>query len=1035
MANQRTVTLLALVLAIAMLLFVSFPGNGTGPDSAQPDSLAATSSLLRLAARTQTRLLAEELPAPEGAAKVRNYFRYSNLLYDPDRRSAAQDSFFARWATEPGQPLLIEIAYIHRRRIGHASLRKALLAAAAGEDTTTAIYQFAVGRRDWRKQPGADFHLTRAADLAQGRDPLLAVWSRIRLAGAIAAKGQAQAAIQELAALIRPAWFAGGPILASALWIDISRISRQAGRLDDAVLAADMAEACARACGSGYQATRALLSAGRAQLQRGRPATASEIFTTCYQTAVDSGFVRLRASAMALSARAANAAGDLSQESADLEHLLEISRASADTNSMLLAAIALASGQRRAGDLKGARAWFTWADTLNSDWASGDHTASLMREQATLWAQVGNYDAADSLNRIAAQETRTPLDPAEAVLLQINLILQGLETDNPDLSYRALAHAKALHPESLPRSGSFNPAFELALAAAQLYARQGEFLLADAQLEDAAKQANTLPPHATWFMLDTRGKVSREEGDYEAARRSFDRSLALADTLAEPDLIRRSRVRLSAVLLAEGDFAAAESLVSASCSAPEYWTRLSARLIRGMALAGAGHHRAALAAFAATDTALGTDPPTGLAARLTLEKGRSLAALGQFQPAREILESTMRALPEVTVAATSELERTFNRDIRREIAEALLGLHHDNPRLAAEEATATATRLIAAWGRHQNPAPIRGPILEFFVGPRRSFVWTSAGPGGVLHWREMKSTEALSKALDDVLVDLAYPGRAVDTSAVAQLARLLFGSEGGFWPAGSTLAIVPEEFLATVPWSALPWPATGETVLEHGPLVISTGSPVTGSRHSQNGLLVIGANGTAGLGMQQLAEAEAEAHDVAALWTIGPVELRTGMDGSLADLLPDGLRGFRAIHLASHAQIYQGNQGHASIHIVGEQGQPLTISRINSTHLDADLVYLSNCEGARRHLSMGHGVQSFADAFLAAGADGVIATSIRVDDAAGRALAKAFYGHWLTGMSRAAALRSALLEVKNSEARWQHPFYWGFTNFYTRPKS
>ena len=48
--------------------------------------------------------------------------------------------------------------------------------------------------------------------------------------------------------------------------------------------------------------------------------------------------------------------------------------------------------------------------------------------------------------------------------------------------------------------------------------------------------------------------------------------------------------------------------------------------------------------------------------------------------------------------------------------------------------------------------------------------------------------------------------------------------------------------------------------------------------------------------------------------------VRVGRDGSLADLLPNGLRGHRAIHISSHARVYEGLDGHSAIHVAGDRG-------------------------------------------------------------------------------------------------------------------
>jgi CHAT domain-containing protein len=154
----------------------------------------------------------------------------------------------------------------------------------------------------------------------------------------------------------------------------------------------------------------------------------------------------------------------------------------------------------------------------------------------------------------------------------------------------------------------------------------------------------------------------------------------------------------------------------------------------------------------------------------------------------------------------------------------------------------------------------------------------------------------------------------------------------------------------------------------------------------------------------------------------------------MADLLAGGLGRYRALHLATHARVYEGAEGHSTIRLAGAGDAPLTIDEIMACALSADVVYLSSCEGARRHRSAGRGVVSFAEAFLAAGAARVVASSILVEDDAGRALAEAFYRRWPAETSRAAALRAALREVRG-QSRWSHPFYWGFVSVYARPAS
>ena len=1033
MSRPRIITLLLALLGVGVLLAA---GCGRRDDSGPRVSavVTANSPAVRAAVATQESLLAAPLPAAPHAREVRRYYHYSNLLHDPERRAAARDAFFLEWAAAPECAFLVEVGVIHGSRLGRRAESAALLEAAAGTDTSAAIFHFVQGRRDWGRRSGAGASFRRAADLAEDRDPLLAAWSHNRAARLDAAAGQIDAAYARLTRSLCPAWSAGGPVLSSALWRTISRIARSAGRLDDALAAAIMAEACAVAAGDGDQWTRSRLAIGRTHLQRGRYAAAADTFAACYTMAVDSGYVSLRTSATGLMAMVAQATGDLDREKAELRRLLKITRASADTNGMVRAAVALASGLRRAGDLSGARALIDWSDTVNTAWSAGDLTRTVRAQRAILLDQTGRYAAAESLWTLAVQDVESVPDRAQTIQLEINLIRQGLETNRPDLAYRALARARELDPEGLPRSQTFDTALHLMLAAAQLHARQGEYLLADAQMRRAEERSATANLQTAWFVSDTRGKVAREAGDGVTARRAIRRCVALADTLGEPDLMRRSRVRLGVALLADGRYAEAESLVSADRDAPEYWTRLNARLVTAMALAGGGDHGAALVAFAAADTVLGTDAPADLAVRLGLERGRSLAAVGRHHEAHDMFQAMRRTLDDPAAAATTELGQSFNRHIRREVAEALLGLLHDYPRNAGPPGAPAASREVAAWARRSTPTRTSGPRVEFFVGAARAFVWVTRGGGEAYHWEELPSPGELAELTEAVTTDLAYPGREVDVGATSRLGEALLGSLADRWPAETTLEIAPDGCLAAVPWAALPWPATGQPALQHGPLVITVGALAeTRTAPVGNGLLAVGVDSGAVDGAPRLGQAEAEARAVAGAWQGGPVDLRVGAAGSLAGLLAGGLKGYRAIHISSHARVYEGADGHSAIHVAGDGALPLTIGQIVASHTDAELIYLSSCEGARRHRSAGRGVLSFADAFLAAGAGGVVATSVLVDDDAGRALAEAYYHHWLGGKERAAALRAALLELKELDPRWGHPFYWAFTNLYTRP--
>ena len=170
---------------------------------------------------------------------------------------------------------------------------------------------------------------------------------------------------------------------------------------------------------------------------------------------------------------------------------------------------------------------------------------------------------------------------------------------------------------------------------------------------------------------------------------------------------------------------------------------------------------------------------------------------------------------------------------------------------------------------------------------------------------------------------------------------------------------------------------------------------------------------------RQLRHAEAEAARIASLWPDTAVTLLLGAAAS--DVGDEVFGSHDVVHIASHARVSQGIGDRATVRLGA--GIPLTARGMARQNLNAELIYLSCCEGDRRLYS--GGVTSFARACLKAGARTVIAAGQRIDDAAAAALAERFYRHWLEGRSKAEALRIAQLEMRRESPEWAHPYYWG----------
>ena len=85
------------------------------------------------------------------------------------------------------------------------------------------------------------------------------------------------------------------------------------------------------------------------------------------------------------------------------------------------------------------------------------------------------------------------------------------------------------------------------------------------------------------------------------------------------------------------------------------------------------------------------------------------------------------------------------------------------------------------------------------------------------------------------------------------------------------------------------------------------------------------------------------------------------------------------------------------------------------------LVVLSACDTGRGDVKLGQGVSGLRRAFVVAGAETVVMSLWKVNDARTGDLMEAYYRNLLAGQGRATALREAMRELRLTQA---HPHYW-----------
>ena len=132
--------------------------------------------------------------------------------------------------------------------------------------------------------------------------------------------------------------------------------------------------------------------------------------------------------------------------------------------------------------------------------------------------------------------------------------------------------------------------------------------------------------------------------------------------------------------------------------------------------------------------------------------------------------------------------------------------------------------------------------------------------------------------------------------------------------------------------------------------------------------------------------------------------------------------GFRYLHFATHGE-FDAQAPLQSALVLAKDGTGnglLTVGKLYSMRLDADLVTLSACETGLGKIVSGDDVIGLTRGFLYAGASTIVASLWQVDDQATAALMTSFY-EGLESNGKREALHQAQLATKK---KFPHPYFW-----------
>lgn len=173
-------------------------------------------------------------------------------------------------------------------------------------------------------------------------------------------------------------------------------------------------------------------------------------------------------------------------------------------------------------------------------------------------------------------------------------------------------------------------------------------------------------------------------------------------------------------------------------------------------------------------------------------------------------------------------------------------------------------------------------------------------------------------------------------------------------------------------------------------------------------------------------DAPGTAAEVAAIenaWGARRVDARTGPAATETRARREATR-YAVVHFATHAVADALDPLASHIRLAADSANDgyLHADEIEASSAHVALAVLSACETSSGQSFPGEGLMSLARAFLAGGAQGVVATLWPVG-AASADLMGAFHARLAEGMSPGAALRSAKLELRRNPAT-AHPFFW-----------
>ena len=679
-----------------------------------------------------------------------------------------------------------------------------------------------------------------------------------------------------------------------------------------------------------------------------------------------------------------------------------------------------------------------------------DLLGEVFLRQGTLAWSRGDFQTAALRYRAALQSARDMKNPVleAASLGSLGLVAANQEHYDEALDWnrQALEKSIAIQAGGNVTRISFNTGWN--------YLEMGDY---DSAL-DHFEQTRTAAEHSGNIRLEidaliNSGNVHHFQHNYELAKSSFQRALAISTSVSDKHAMAQCYGNLALLGLATDDLEFAqkneEQLAAFIRQYPDHSLELHSFLIQGKLQQARKRYKESEPLFRRViDDNASTAPQKWEAQERLAEtydvENRARDAEYEYRQALQTIAKARSSLgaEELRLSFLSTPIEVYDSYIefllKYSRAREALQIAELSRARTLEDGLGAGTRrsssILHTAAPESTARRLRSTLLFYWLGQNHSYLWVIS-PAKTTCFVLPKSAELapLVKAYRQQIVDLEDVLSAKSTAG-AQLYSMLVQPARKLIPKGSRVILLPAESLYGLNFESLIVPDPQphfwieDVILTTGNslTLLASASPRVSAKRKN--LLLVGNAESPNTDFPPLAQAPAEMAKIAGYFPPVEREVLEGKRATPSAYLRANPERFSYLHFVTHGTASHTRPLESAV-ILSKEGDSykLYARDIVAHPLQAQLVTISACNGAGTRAYAGEGLVGLSWAFLRAGAHNVIASLWEVSDASSTPqLMDALYERLTHGEDPATALRNAKLSILKSNAHtvFAKPFYW-----------